>query len=291
MKTVLTLVILAIVLAGGFVLYTQYEDEILSFVENSETVRKLQNLPVIQQINKETNLPGALRSERDSPNAHLTKNGAIEWTNIHRAQNNLQPLAENETLNRSAENKLNDMFQNQYFAHDAPDGTTPGEVVEESGYVYITTGENLALGNFENDEELVQAWMDSPGHRENILHNKYTEIGIAVGQGMYEGRQTWLAVQHFGKPTSACPQVNHGLRDQIDQKQALAEELEADVARRRNELDSQNPQTREEVDEYNREVEEYNAKVAEYNAVVAEVKSLINTFNAQVNNFNACAEE
>ena len=61
------------------------------------------------------------------------------------------------------------------------------------------------MGNFKNDQDLVSAWLNSPGHRANILNTRFTEIGTAVLKGFYEGREVWMAVQEFGLPLSSCP--------------------------------------------------------------------------------------
>jgi hypothetical protein len=73
------------------------------------------------------------------------------------------------------------------------------------GYKYSAAGENLAI-NFVESKDINDAWMRSPGHRANILNNKFTEVGIAAAQGIYRGRQTIFVVQFFGKPakTSAA---------------------------------------------------------------------------------------
>jgi len=258
-------------------------------VLNWESVKKLQNLPFIEQVKREVNMPGGLRSERDAPDAYLTRTGVIEWTNSQRVENGLDPLQENSVLNASAQKKLEDMFQKQYFAHDAPDGTTPGDIIEIVGYEYITTGENLALGNFADDQELVQAWMDSPGHRENILKDRYQEIGVAVGKGIFDGEEVWIAVQHFGKPLTSCPGVDESLRTQIDQKTTQAESLQQELDTLKQELENSDPQTEEEAKAHNDKVDEYNTKVAQYNALVQEIKTITTDYNSQVNAFNSCA--
>ena len=130
----------------------------------------------------------------------LTVAGVLTETNTHRATNDLPAFASNTTLNQAAQNKLDDMFQQQYFDHVSPDGFGPADVVDNVAYTYVRVGENLALGNFDGDAALVQAWMNSPGHRANILHTGFSELGVAVGEGIYQGEQTWLAVQTFAKP-------------------------------------------------------------------------------------------
>jgi uncharacterized protein YkwD len=92
------------------------------------------------------------------------------------------------------------MFENQYFAHESPTGEKVSDLAKKFGYDFLLIGENLAMGNFSSDEDLVLAWMESPGHRENILNEKYQEIGVAVKKGIFEGKEVWIAVQHFGLP-------------------------------------------------------------------------------------------
>lgn len=175
---------------------------------------------------KKVSTPPPLRSSSDKPGGTLTTNGVLNETNRHRAQNNLPPLKNNATLNQAAANKLSDMFDQQYFEHISPSGRGPADIVDEAGYEYLSTGENLALGNFAGDTDLVQTWMDSPGHRDNILNPSYTELGIAVKPDMFEGQQTWLAVQTFALPTSACPPPDNSLKVTFDQKKASFEQLQ-----------------------------------------------------------------
>lgn len=257
---------------------------------NEEVIEAILDIPIAREIAKEVNTPSPLKSDRNAPDPYLTRSGSIEWTNVMRERHGVNRLTENELLNASAQKKLDDMFAQQYFEHDSPQGVKPADVVSSVGYEYIMTGENLALGNFADDQDLIQAWMDSPGHRENMLKAGYTEIGIAVGQGIYEGQKTWMAVQHFGKPQSACPAIDSGIKTQIDQKSANADLLQSNLDRLKAELDSKDPDTQEEADRYNDKVREYNSKVREYNAVVEEVKRLSNTYNTQVREYNLCAK-
>src|SRR5262249_8345343 len=125
-----------------------------------------------------------LRGGDASANVTLTQAGVIKWTNIQRQENGALPaLTVNAKLNESAQLKLKDMFAKQYFEHVSPSGVGPDGLANEVGYAYASIGENLALGNFADDRALVQAWMDSPGHRANILGKSYREIGVAVGKG------------------------------------------------------------------------------------------------------------
>ncbi|MDP3997281.1 MAG: CAP domain-containing protein, partial [bacterium] len=152
---------------------------------------------------KEILAPPPLRLPFSENAGQLTSAGILRATNLHRGENNVAALTANTVLDKAAQAKLADMFAKQYFEHVSPDGAGPGDVVENAGYQFIRVGENLALGNFADDTELVQAWMDSPGHRANILYSGFSQIGIATTRGTYEGQQVWIAVQEFGLPLSA----------------------------------------------------------------------------------------
>jgi hypothetical protein len=95
--------------------------------------------------------------------------------------------------------KANDMAEKGYFAHTSPEGKTPWYWFKQAGYDYSYAGENLAVNFFES-KDVAEAWMNSPTHRANIVKKDYTEIGIAVATGMYEGRQSVFVAQLFGTP-------------------------------------------------------------------------------------------
>lgn len=136
----------------------------------------------------------------------ITTSQAVEQTNQRRLTEGLPPLKQNSVLSQAAAAKAAHMFENGYWAHIAPDGTTPWQFIVDSGYRYSVAGENLAR-DFSNTEAMVQAWMDSETHRENIMNPDYLEIGIAVVDGQLEGTDTTLVVQMFGAPISTVPQT------------------------------------------------------------------------------------
>jgi len=195
-------------------------------------------------------------------------------------------LTFNDRLNATAERKIDDMFSRQYFAHVSPDGKSAGDLAKESGYDFIIIGENLALGNFKDDAELVKAWMDSPGHRANILNSRYEEIGIAVREDKFEGKNQWLAVQTFGLPASACKSPDSDLKDAIDKDKSAAADLESALKSKKAEIDAMEPKWGQ---KYNTAVEAYNALVAKYNALGSDLKALISKYNIEVRAYNACA--
>lgn len=131
----------------------------------------------------------------------ITAEKLFQLTNNERIKHGLRPLSYNQRLARAAEEKAKDMFKKNYWAHYAPDGTTPWQFILSSGYKYQYAGENLAK-DFMFSDGVVSAWMASPTHRENILRPNYQDIGFAVVNGVLNGEETTLVVQMFGQPLS-----------------------------------------------------------------------------------------
>lgn len=123
----------------------------------------------------------------------------FQLTNQQREKNGLPDLTYNDKLSQAAYAKAQDMFAKNYWAHYSPTGSTPWDFILGSGYQYEYAGENLAK-NFLFSQGVVDAWMNSPTHRDNILKRDYTEVGYAVVNGTLNGEQTTLVVQMFGKP-------------------------------------------------------------------------------------------
>jgi uncharacterized protein YkwD len=123
----------------------------------------------------------------------------ISLSNTQRQAHGQTTLKESNTLDQVAALKAADMFKYDYWAHVSPSGVTPWFWYDQIGYKYIYAGENLAR-NFDTNNSVVDAWMNSSGHRENLLSPNYTEIGVAVVNGTLLGHETTLIVQEFGKP-------------------------------------------------------------------------------------------
>ena len=130
----------------------------------------------------------------------------VSETNEERGDEALVQLRRNTTLDRAAQLKAEHMAANEYFAHFAPDGTSPWFWFGQVDYGFVHAGENLAI-HFNDSSEVVEAWMDSPTHRANILNGDFREIGIGVAEGTYEGYKTLYVVQLFGTPAAAAPVV------------------------------------------------------------------------------------
>ena len=127
----------------------------------------------------------------------ITEPNIINLTNQSRVQYGEAALTENSELDKAAQAKADDMLARGYFAHVTPDGRTPWSFITAAGYNYLMAGENLAV-NFTEAEDVETAWMNSPGHRANILNKDFVEIGIGVSQGQYEGHNAIFVVQELG---------------------------------------------------------------------------------------------
>ena len=244
--------------------------------------------PAKANIEKTVVTPGPLRATTittPSSSSDLTVPGVILYTNTARAQNGgLPALTENSFLDRDAQMKLADMFTKQYFEHVSPTGVGPGDLAKAVGYQYVLVGENLALGDFGSNQGVLTAWMNSPGHRANILNPHYTEIGVAVGKGMYEGRMTWLAVQSFGMPLSACPEISVAVKNQIDANNTEIARLRAALDAKKAQVDA----TPTSDPNYNTYANEFNALVPQYNTIIEINRTLVANYNTSVQVFNDC---
>lgn len=121
----------------------------------------------------------------------------LSGTNAQRQASGLIPLTYNVTLSQAAAAKAQDMFTKDYWAHNSPEGKTPWSFIQAAGYTYTVAGENLAK-NFATSRGVVDAWMASPTHRDNIVKPSYRDVGFAIMNGTLGGEETTLVVQMFG---------------------------------------------------------------------------------------------
>lgn len=210
----------------------------------------------------------------------------INWTNTYREQNNLSALGRNSKLDAAAIMKVRDMFERQYFEHVSPSGKNSADLVTGAGYEYLWVGENLALGIFSNEKDLVDAWIASPGHRANILNSHFEEIGVGAEEGTYEGKHVWIAVQEFGKPASSCPAPEASLKAEIEQNRTKIDELSTQANNFILEINALRDENN--VPAYNQKVLEYNALIAVLNPLVQSIKSLVDVYNKEINEYNTC---
>ncbi|WP_445491136.1 CAP domain-containing protein [Niallia sp. 03133] len=140
-----------------------------------------------------TPAPSANTSTETADSVSAYEKQVVELTNKERAKNGLSALQLDTELSKVARAKSQDMSSNNYFDHNSPTYGTPFDMMKKFGISYKAAGENIAKGQ-KTPEEVVQAWMNSEGHRANILSSKFTHIGV----GYVENGNYWTQ-QFIGK--------------------------------------------------------------------------------------------
>lgn len=113
----------------------------------------------------------------------------VELTNVERQKHGLAPLQIDEALSKVARVKSEDMTKQNYFSHNSPTYGSPFDMMKQFGISYRTAGENIAMGQ-RSPQEVVNAWMNSEGHRANILNSNFTHIGVGhASNGNYWTQQ------------------------------------------------------------------------------------------------------
>jgi uncharacterized protein YkwD len=127
--------------------------------------------------------------------------------NRERESNGLGRFSVNTLLNKSAQAKAQAMLDSNCWSHYCPNGKSPWDFFDAAGYTYIYAGENLAQGFFDN-ESVMQAWMNSPTHRENILKPEFNEVGIGIAYGDFQGIDDNIVITvHFGSRSIASSNI------------------------------------------------------------------------------------
>ena len=131
-----------------------------------------------QIVNPDLIYPGdVLNIPKLSTSVTSVENQVVALVNQIRAQNGLSTLKENWQLSRVARYKSQDMADRNYFSHTSPTYGSPFQMMQQFGISYRSAGENIAKG-YSTAQAVVNAWMNSPGHRANILNSSYTQIGV-----------------------------------------------------------------------------------------------------------------
>ena len=131
--------------------------------------------------------------------AAVRASNVFALSNKERSGEGVMQLSLNPLLMRAAQLKAEDMGKEAYYAHVSPDGETPMFWLDMVGYKYQYVGENLTA-NILDEEDVVSAWMGSPGHRRNLLDPKFTHVGIGVAEGTYKGKPALFVVQMLATP-------------------------------------------------------------------------------------------
>lgn len=210
-------------------------------------------------------------------------------------------IAENQLLNRAAELKIQDMVNGGYFAHVSPKGYGAEHFISQTGYKIMLYGENLAMGDFKNSEAVVNGWMDSSGHRENILRTSFQEIGVAARFGMFLGREQWIAVQIFATPQSVCGAVDSVFGARLEQLEAknqnenrqleilaLAIDEQSKLINNLKSVSAGEGNINYLIDQINLDIAGYNARRDKLAAAYGDYRRLVQNYNAQVAKYNQC---
>jgi len=125
--------------------------------------------------------PGQKITIPDPPALKSYEDEVVRLVNVERARNGLGPLKNNWEVARVARIKSQDMANKNYFSHTSPTYGSPFNMMEDFGIRFSAAGENIAKGQ-RTPEEVVRGWMNSPGHRANILNRSFTEIGVGAAR-------------------------------------------------------------------------------------------------------------
>ncbi|MXM66531.1 sigma-70 family RNA polymerase sigma factor [Streptomyces sp. HUCO-GS316] len=135
----------------------------------------------------------ATAAPQSQPAPSGTVGQVVALVNRERAAAGCGPLTEDAQLNKAAQGHSDDMAARDFFDHTNPDGADPGQRITAAGYRWSTYGENIAMGQ-QTPESVMDSWMNSPGHRANILNCSFKNIGVGVHNG---GGGPWWT-QAFG---------------------------------------------------------------------------------------------
>lgn len=124
-----------------------------------------------------------------SENVVQVEQSVLCLVNAERTRRGLPRLRENDRLEQAADQHSRDMVSRDFFAHDTPAGSSPSDRIKSAGYLRgargWSVGENIAYGtgHFATPQSIVKSWMNSAGHKRNILHRGFSEIGVGVALG------------------------------------------------------------------------------------------------------------
>ncbi|MDB3085376.1 sporulation protein [Clostridioides difficile] len=131
--------------------------------------------------NSESNKPEDNNSGSTNGNFSAYQKEVVDLVNIERSKAGLNPLTLDSSVSNVATKKSQDMIDNNYFSHNSPTYGSPFDMLKKFGISYKTAGENIAMGQ-KTPKEVVNAWMNSEGHRKNILNPNFSKIGVGVAQ-------------------------------------------------------------------------------------------------------------
>ena len=139
----------------------------------------------------ETETPGTETPDTDVSSQTAYENRVLELVNEERAKQGLKALEMDESVRNVARLKSEDMRKNNYFDHTSPTYGSPFDMLKQFGISYSSAGENIAQG-YRTPEEVVEGWMNSPGHRANILNESFTHLGVGYDSNGHYWTQMFI---------------------------------------------------------------------------------------------------
>ncbi|WP_161794831.1 CAP domain-containing protein [Desulfonatronum thioautotrophicum] len=233
----------------------------------------------------------------------LNASDIVKLTNEYRISLGLPPLRENFQLTHAAEYRANDMIKNSYYAHVNPvTGENPGDAITQANYQFRTYAENIAMGNFQSNRHIVDGWINSPGHRANIVNPDIREIGVAIIKDNLTplGRPSvYYGVQLFASPMPDCSRPSNADKALLQDMQRRNDDIWKRVDDKRREIENlksridreTNTATRNRlIPDYNRQVGAFNSLAAEAKGMQESLKLVVQAYNKKVNEYNACMQ-
>ncbi|MFD2611779.1 CAP domain-containing protein [Paenibacillus gansuensis] len=147
-------------------------------VPQKPPVQKPVEQPAVQQPTAPKPVPQQPVASADS--SYVKE--VVSLVNQERAKAGLKPVAFDTALSKMAHDKAVDMYNKNYFDHNSPTYGSPFDMMNSYGIKYSTAGENIAKGQ-QSPQQVMNDWMNSPGHRANILNGSFTKIGVGYYQG------------------------------------------------------------------------------------------------------------
>ena len=141
--------------------------------------------------NQQAEAPAKTTTNNASQSVSEFEKQVVDLTNAERTKAGLKPLEIHSPLMAVAHAKSADMAKNNYFSHTSPTFGSPFDQIKSAGISYRSAGENIAQGQ-RTPQQVVQAWMDSPGHRQNIMNANYTHIGVGFVEDGYYWTQQFI---------------------------------------------------------------------------------------------------
>jgi uncharacterized YkwD family protein len=157
--------------------------------QQAQAPREQQQAPAQQQ--QQAKAPAEKKTQQPAQGLSQAAQQVIDLTNAERRKNGLPDLKGDTQLSGVAQKKSEDMRQKNYFSHTSPTYGSPFDMMRDFGVTYKTAGENIAQGQ-QSPQQVVQAWMNSEGHRKNILSKDFTHIGVGYDQNGHHWTQMFI---------------------------------------------------------------------------------------------------